>query len=70
MIRLARDFQAMYSALAEPLLTGRYMDYMAARKATMEELKQLVRNAEIVVKKVKISCKGWIFDEEEPLEEV
>ena len=36
----------------------------------MEELKQLVRNAEIVFKKVKISCKGWTFDEEEPPEEV
>jgi hypothetical protein len=31
------------------------VDNMAASKATMEELKQLVRDAEIVFKKVKIS---------------
>ena len=37
----------------------RYVDDMPASKATMEELKQLVRDAEIVFKKVKISCKGW-----------
>ena len=39
MIRLVRDFQAVYPALAELLLTGRYVDDMAASKATMEELK-------------------------------
>ena len=70
MIRLARDFQAMYPALAELLLTGRYVDDMAASKATMEELKQLVRDAEIVFKKVDISCKGCTFDGEDPPEEV
>ena len=31
---------------------------------------QLVRDAEIVNKKVKISCKGWTFDGEDPPEEV
>ena len=45
----------MYPAFAELPLTGRYVDNMAASKATMEELKQLVRDAEIVFKKVKIS---------------
>ena len=36
MIRLAMDFQTMYPALAELLLTGRQVDDMAALKATME----------------------------------
>ena len=58
MIRLARDFQTLYPALADLLLTGRYVDDMAASMATMEELKQLVRDAEVVFKKVNISCKG------------
>ena len=59
----------MYPALADLLLTGRYVDDMAASKPTMEELKQLVRDAEIVFKKVKISC-TWTFDGEYPPEEV
>ena len=54
MIRLAKDFQAMYPALAELLLTGSYVDDMAASKATVEELKQLVRDAEVIFKKVDI----------------
>ena len=70
MIRLLKDFQTLYPALAELLLTGRYVDDMAASMATMEELKQLVRDAEVVFKKVDISCKGWTFDREDPPEEV
>ena len=49
----------MYTALAELLLTGRYVNDMPSSMPTMGELKQLVRDAEIVFKKVKISCKGW-----------
>ena len=62
MIRLAKDFQAIYRALAELLLTGRYVDDKADSKATKDELKQLARDAEIVFKKVDISCKGLTFD--------
>ena len=39
MIRLAKDFQTLYPALAELLLTGRYVDDMSASMATMQELK-------------------------------
>ena len=70
MIRLAKDFQAMNPALAELLLTGRYVDDMAASKAMLEKLKQLVRDNEVVFKKVNISCKGWTFDGEDPHKEV
>jgi hypothetical protein len=70
MIRLAKDLQAMYPALDELLLMGRYVDDMAASMATMEELKHLVRDAEVFFKKVNISCKGWTFDGEDPPEEV
>ena len=38
--------------------------------ATKEELNQLVREAEIVLKTVNISCRGWTFDGEDPSEEV
>jgi hypothetical protein len=55
--------------LAELLLTGKYVDDMAASKAPMEELKQLIRDAEVVFKKVNILCKGWTFDGEDPPEE-
>ena len=54
MIRLARDFQTLYPALAELLLMGRYVDDMPASMVTMEELKQLVRDAEVVFEKVNI----------------
>ena len=60
----------MYPAFAELPLTGRYVDNMGASKATMEELKQLVRDLEVVFKKVKISCKGWTLDGEDPPKEV
>jgi hypothetical protein len=66
MIRLAKDLQAMYPALAELLLTGRYVDDMAVSMATIEELKKLIKDAELVVKKVDISYKGWTFDREDP----
>ena len=62
MVRLARYFQTLYPALAELLLT--------ASMATMEELKQFVKDAEVVFEKVDISCKGWTFDGEDPPEEV
>jgi hypothetical protein len=47
MIRLAKDFQAMYPDLAERLRTARYVDNMAASMAMMEELKQLVMDLEL-----------------------
>jgi hypothetical protein len=70
MIRLARDFQTLYPALADLLLTGRYVDDMAASMATMEELKQLVRDAEMVFREMNISCKEWTFSGEDPPEAV
>jgi hypothetical protein len=70
MIGLAKDFQTLYPALAELLLTGRCVDDMSASMATMEELKQRVRDAEVVFEMVDISCKGWTFDGEDPPEEV
>ena len=57
-IKLAKDFQQMYPALAELLLTGRYADDIADSKASNEEIKQLVKYAEAVFKTVKISCEG------------
>ena len=43
---------------------------MAYSKATKEEIKQLVRDANITFKTVDIFCKGLTFDGEDPLEEV
>ena len=47
MIRLAKDFQTLYPALAELLLTGRYVDNMAASMATKEELKAVQEEGDL-----------------------
>ena len=70
MVRIARDIKEECPALAELLLTGRYVDDMADSKATKQEILDLIKKADEVFSRVNISCKGWTKTGEDPPEEV
>ena len=70
MVRLARDIQEKCPALAELLLTGRYVDDIADIKPTKQEILDLIKVADEVFETVDISCKGWTVNGEDPPEEV
>ena len=67
MLRLAKDFEDKFPALAKLLREGRYVDDMGESKATKEEITNLIMNAEEVFELVDIICKGWSESGEAPL---
>ena len=48
MLRLAKDFEKKFPALAKLLRVGRYVDNMGDSKAMREEITQLIKDAEEV----------------------
>jgi len=70
MLRLAKDFEKSFPALAKLLREGRCVDDMAESKALREEIAELIRDAEEVFAKVGIICKAWTEDGKKPDEKV
>ena len=70
MLRLAKDIEDEFPALAKLLRIGRYVDDMGESKPTKQEIADLIRDAEIVFSRVKIICKGWTEDGKAPEDKI
>ena len=70
MVRIAQNVKEKCPALADLLLTGRYVDDMGISKSTMEEITDLVRIADKEFSDIGILCKGWTISGFDPPAEV
>ena len=70
MLRLDKDFEEKFPALAKLFRVGRYVDDMGESKARKEEISQLIKDAEEVFELVNIICKGWSESGKAPEESI